>query len=59
VTLKAHSAVGITATFVRIGKGPARAYRGPFLIKASQLKSLRFESVDRFGYWERPQRVHR
>ncbi len=58
VSLKAKSSVGIRATLVRIGKGRPKFYRGPFVIRASVVKLVRFESVDRFGHWERPKRLH-
>jgi pimeloyl-ACP methyl ester carboxylesterase len=59
VRLSAHAAAGVAATYVRIGKGHPARYRRALVLTAKQLKALRFESVDRFGRWERPQRAHR
>jgi len=59
VRLTARSGAGIAATYVRIGRGKVKLYTRPFVITVRQLRSLRFESVDRFGRFERPQRVRR
>jgi pimeloyl-ACP methyl ester carboxylesterase len=58
VRLNASSPVGVAAIYVRLGHGAAAIYRKPLLLTASQLRRLRFESVDRFGLWERPHSTH-
>lgn len=55
LTPKARDRSGVRATFIRIGRGKRRAWRGPLRVPTSQLKSVRFGSVDVFGNAE-PQR---
>lgn len=57
VRLIAKDPAGISATYFRIGKGSSRRYGKPFAVSASQLKRLRFASVDHFGKWERQEKA--
>jgi pimeloyl-ACP methyl ester carboxylesterase len=57
VRLKASDPAGVKAIYYRIGKGARHVYGKPLRLTRSQLKRLRFSSVDVFGTWGRVQRV--
>ena len=58
VRLSAKDPAGILATYIRIGKDALAPYRKPLKLTRSQLKKLRFASVDEFGNWETPKEAH-
>jgi hypothetical protein len=51
--LSAKASSGVAATYIQIGKAPAKLYHKPLLLTKAELKHLHFASVDRFGHWER------
>ncbi|MHB8242097.1 MAG: alpha/beta fold hydrolase [Solirubrobacteraceae bacterium] len=52
------SGKGIAGTYVRIGKAAPKRYRHPLKLTKSQLRRLRFASVEALGNWERAKKAH-
>jgi pimeloyl-ACP methyl ester carboxylesterase len=57
VRLSASDSVAVKAIYYRIGKGASHVYRKPLRLTRTQVKQLRFSSVDVFGTWGRVQRA--
>jgi hypothetical protein len=59
LSFRATDSSGVAATHVKVGKGAAKPVRPghPLRVKRTDLKRLRFQSIDVFGNIERPRRI--